>query len=266
MIYLSCASLSCDGFGDNDFVKTFELLPTIGYKYVEFNCWHPSTLTPQKMVDLRNRCKRSGLLPSSIHGNSFGGENNDGITKDICHKLRMMEAAKELGCNMISATGSSRGSQGGIKSIITVLREIAPAAEEWGIKVSLENHVANNLENMDDYQMIFEKVDSPNIGICLDTGHFDAAAVHIDDLIDTFGLHINHIHLKENKGFGTKVFTKFGQGTTDNYHVIEKLIRIGYEGFLVVELSPEIDPENADKFNTNDLILPRTMFERYVSE
>jgi len=41
MIRLSCASLSFDGFGDEDFVHTFARVNEAGYKHLEFNCWYP---------------------------------------------------------------------------------------------------------------------------------------------------------------------------------------------------------------------------------
>ena len=47
MIGLACSSLSCDGFVDIHFQRTFEIAPQIGFKSIEFNCWHPSDLTPQ---------------------------------------------------------------------------------------------------------------------------------------------------------------------------------------------------------------------------
>ena len=53
MIRLSCATLSFDGFGDVDFVNTFEVAPKVGFKHIEFNCWYPRTITPAKMADLK---------------------------------------------------------------------------------------------------------------------------------------------------------------------------------------------------------------------
>ncbi|MFW5826375.1 MAG: sugar phosphate isomerase/epimerase family protein [bacterium] len=132
MIRLACASLSFDGFGDEDFVGTFAKVNDAGYRHLEFNCWYPRTLTPAQMRDLAARCREAGIL------------------------------------------------------------------------VALENHVGNNLENLDDYRRIFDEVDSPSLGICMDTGHFEAAGVSLDELIDEFSSRINHIHLKENRGFGAK--------------------------------------------------------------
>lgn len=266
MIRLSCASLSFDGFGDEDFVHTFAGVREAGYRYLEFNCWYPRTLTPSKARDLRERCDAAGVAAGSIHISGFGGEGNHGVTKDLAHKLRGLAMVGELGGSVLCATGAARGKSGGIEEIIDVLRELMPAAEELGIRVSLENHVGNNLENLDDYRRIFDAVDSDNLGICMDTGHFEAASVSLDDLIDEFAAKINHIHLKENRGFGVKEFVRFGEGTTDNVAAVERMIAAGYSGYLVVEVSPEIGPDATRPFTLDDLKKPYGMFKRYETE
>ncbi len=259
MIKLACATLSCDGFGDTDFVESFRLLPKIGFQYVEFNCWYPRTITPTKMRELARRCAESGLIPASIHGNNFGGGDRNSLTKDVAHKIRLIEAARELGVTRVGATGYARGTEGGLDAIITVLREIAPAAEEFGVEIGLENHANNNLENTADYVQIFEAINSPNVGIWFDTGHFDAASVDMDDFIDRLHTRINHIHVKENQGKGKAAFTRFGQGTTDNHHVIRRMLEKGFSGFIVVELSPQEDTTTI----FDDLLVARRMFEQY---
>jgi sugar phosphate isomerase/epimerase len=266
MIRLSCATLSFDGFGDEDFQKTFTMAPKAGYKYLEFNCWYPRTLTAAKMRDLKARCAEKGLTPSSIHVSSFGGEGHVGVTKDLCHKMRTVDAALELGCTMISATAVKKGQQGGVDGIIAVLKELAPYAEEKGVRVSLENHAFSNLEDLDDYGRILDAIQSPNVGICMDTGHFDAAGVSLDELVDRFFDRINHIHLKENRGFGEKEFTRFGEGTTENARIVEKMISKGYTGYMVVEVSPEIAKTDGRPFTIADLIKPYDMFHRYEEE
>lgn len=98
MIALACSTLSCDGFADSDFVESFRLLPQIGFKYVEFNCWYPRTLTPAKTRDLKRRCEQTRLVPAVVYSTGFGDNNNNDLTKDVAHKLRMIDAALELGC------------------------------------------------------------------------------------------------------------------------------------------------------------------------
>ena len=259
MIGLACATISCDGFDDNDFRNSFQIMPAVGFRYIEFNAWYPADITPSKMRELKQRCAAHNLLPACLHGMGFGGDNARDLSKDVAHKLRFVDAALEVGCRRISFTGAGRGKQGGLDAIITVLKEVAPVAEEKDVLVCLENHADNNLENIDDYARIFDAISSPNVGICLDTGHFDAAAVDMDALISRFQLQINHIHVKENKGFGRKEFVRFGQGTTDNFHVVERMLALGYQGFITVELSPQEDTSTIPA----DLRLAKQMFAKY---
>jgi sugar phosphate isomerase/epimerase len=258
MIGLACSTVSCDGFVDNRFRTTFATLPKIGYKYVEFNCWHPVDLTPRNIGNLKQRCQDSGIRPIAVYGTSFGGNNNHELSKDVAHKIRMIEAATELGCGRIVATGTARGQSGGLEAIISVLREVVPFAEAQGIFVCLENHANNNLENIEDYEAIFSAIDSDNLGLCIDTGHFDAANVSLDDVIDRLAHKVNHIHVKEAAQMGVAKFVRFGEGITNNHRVIERMLDFGYNGYISVELAIE------DKSNLiRDLSVPYKEFQRY---
>jgi sugar phosphate isomerase/epimerase len=234
MIRVGCASLCCDGFDDTDFVHSFEILPEIGFEFIEFNCWHPRNLTPESVRSMKERCGASGLKATGVYGSGFGGS----LVKDVAHKILMMDAAHKLGCQRIVAAGGPR-SQGGTDDVIAVLREISAVAEELGISICLENHANSNMENADDYQRILDAIPSPALGVCLDTGHLDAAGVDIMAFIERFHSRTNHIHLKDNLAPGVKKFTRFGEGSTDNQQIVERYIELGYSGFLVVELSPE---------------------------
>jgi sugar phosphate isomerase/epimerase len=259
MIGLACATISCDGFEDNDFRQSFQIMPAVGFKFIEFNAWYPSDITPAKIRQLKERCAQHNLHPACIHGMGFGADNARELSKDVGHKLRIIDAAVELGCRRVSFTGTGRGKAGGLPAILTVLKEITPAAAEKDVLICLENHADNNLETIDDYAQIFDAIDSPYLGVCLDTGHFDASGIDLDELIDRFQLKINHIHVKENKGFGRKEFVRFGQGTTDNFHVIDRMLALGYEGFITVELSPQEDTSTIPE----DLRLAWQMFAKY---
>lgn len=264
MAFLSAASLSFDGFDDINYAKTFALAPKAGYRWIEFNCWYPNTLTEAKIDDIKIRCKMTGLSPSSIHIGPVGGESRDEQTKDVCHKIVAMQLAKRLGCRRVIFTGYQRGSMGGIKGITKVMKYLAPIAEEMDILLSLENHVGNNIENIQDYQKIMGEISSPNVGICMDTGHFDAASVNMSELINALGERVNHIHLKENNGIGKKEFTRFFEGTTDNDGIVKTMLQRGYTGFFVVEVSPEIGEHDGRPFTIDDTKRPYEHFSQFI--
>jgi sugar phosphate isomerase/epimerase len=263
MIRLACATLSVEGFGETNYEKTFSVLSGIGYRYVEFNCWYPSALSPSMIRSLKQRCADAGLIPAAIHLNSgLGGE----LVKDFTHKLWAMEAVRRLGAERIVTSGLSRGGEG-LAEAIASLKALVPAAEDLGIFICLENHKDNTLEYIEDYRRVFDAIASKYVGLCIDTGHFDASGVDMDSLIDEFGSRVNHIHLKENKGRGEKRFTRFGEGTTDNHHVIHRMLSMRYSGYLTVELSPEIG-EGGDVrlFTIDDLVYPYKIFSGYEDE
>lgn len=257
MIGLSCSTVSCDGFGDNHFLRSFQVMPKVGYKFIEFNCWHPSDILPSNIQRLKMSCAEAGLTPISIYGPSIGGDKGQ-LTKDVAHKIRMMEAALELGCRRIVATGFQRGKDGGLDGVIRVLKEIIPFAEEKGILICLENHAHNNLETIDDYNRIFEEVPSPNVGLCADTGHIEASGIRLDEIASAFPTKVNHIHVKETVAFGVEEFVRFGEGVTDNNSFIEKMIDIGFSGYFSVELAI-LDKSNV----VHDLKVAYDKFHRY---
>jgi sugar phosphate isomerase/epimerase len=261
MIGLACSTLSVEGFGETNYEKTFAFIPEAGYRYVECNCWYPSALSPAMIRSLKQRCDETNIQPVSIHLNSgLGGE----LIKDFSHKMWAMEAVCRLGAKRIVTSGHSRNKDSGLKELIASLKALVPAAEDMGILICLENHKDNTLEFIEDYRHVFDAINSKNVGICIDTGHFDASNVDMDALIDEFGSRVNHIHLKENRGKGTKQFTRFGEGNTDNHHIINRMMSLGYSGYLSVELSPEIS-EGGDvrPFTCDDIALPYKLFSVY---
>src|ERR1035437_7217353 len=124
MMRFSCATICTEGFGDTNFENTFRLLPQAGYRFVEFNLWHPSMMMPRTIESLSQRCASGGLTASSVHASSLGTPEEPHICKEIAHKLWMLEICKKLGCRMLCATGQRRGSAGGLGQIIAVLKEL----------------------------------------------------------------------------------------------------------------------------------------------
>ncbi len=241
MIRLACATLSAEGFEYRNFAATFEMLPAAGFEHVEFNLWDAATMLPSTGRDLRERCERTSLAPAAVYGHGFGAESDFDIPRDVAHKIRLMEIARDLGCSRIVATGCKRGECGGLARAIRTLEALLPAAEDLDMLICLENHAGSSFETIEDYARICDAIPSPRVGICLDTGHFDASDVDMDQLIDELGARVLHIHVKENRGRGRVDFTRFGEGTTDNHHIVERLVQLGYSGYITVELSPQSD-------------------------
>ncbi len=269
MIRLACATVSFDGFDDTGFARSFQMMPEVGFKYVEFNCWFGRNYTAAGVDAIRTRSAAAGLVPTGIYGPQFGGN----MAKDVGHKMRMLEMAAELECGRIVATGPPRDEPGGFPQLIATLNELAPAAESLGLDICLESHVNSLFETVDDYLRILEGVPSRRVGVCNDIGHTHAAGVDMDEFIERLFARTNHIHLKENMKSGTKKFTRFGEGESDNAGVVDKYVRRGYSGAIVVELSPEAyglgmgsRKAFAEVFEIEAVRAAKRMFERFATE
>jgi sugar phosphate isomerase/epimerase len=256
-VELAIATITCDGFGDENFEHAFSLIPALPYKNVEFNCWYGRNLTPGGIRSIKQRCQQHKLKPICVQGSSFGASGN--IIKDVSHKLWNMETARQLGCKRVKFTGAGRGSEGGLEAVIQVLKEIAPAAEEMDMLILVENHASNNIENIDDYDKIFSAVSSPNVGMCMDNAHFDGANVDLLEVVDRFHSRILHIDLKETERKGIHKVVPFGQGVTNNVAVVEKMLAHGYSGYLLVEMVLN----ESNQVKRQELLKAYQLFQKY---
>lgn len=255
-VELAIATICLDGFGDEYFQRAFEVIPKTGLKNVEFNVWFPRSVTPQGIESIRERCYINGLKPISLQGSSFGGN----VLKDVTHKLWLMEQAKSLGCRRVKFTGAGRGKEGGLETVIEVLRQLAPAAEEMEVIIAVENHANNNIENIEDYDRIFEAVDSSHVGMCLDMGHFDGANVDNFEVVERFHDKVVHIDLKDTREKGIHKVVPYGQGVTKGEEIVKAMIDKGYSGYLVIEQAPPI--EGIDL--TQEIIRIKNIFSEYA--
>lgn len=236
-VQLAIATICTDGFGNQHHQPAFESIPAMGFANVEFNLWYADQMTGAYIRSIAERCAKTQLKPISVQSTSFGSAGGRaGIIKDVSHKLLMIEAARTLGCRVVKFTGSKRGTAGGLEAIIQVCKEIAPAAEEMGVLVTLENHTGNNLETIEDYDKIFNAIASPSIGMCLDTGHFEGSGIRLSEVVDRFHSRTLHVDLKDCREFGSGHDTVvFGKGITDFDTFLNHLVSKNYRGYLVIE-------------------------------
>lgn len=237
-VELAIATICTDGFSNKKHEPAFRIIPQLGIRNVEFNVWFADVITPNYMASIKSRCAAANLKPVCIQGSGFGGEGRGGVLKDVGHKLALMYAARELGCRRIKCTGAARGTQGGLKSVIDVCRELAPAAKEFDQLILIENHAKNVLETIADYDEIFAAIDSPHIAMCCDVAHFWGSGIDPHDVIEKFHSRILHVDLKDNRtrGGGHDV-VPYGDGITDFKALLEQLRSKNYRGYLLIEMA-----------------------------
>jgi sugar phosphate isomerase/epimerase len=259
---VAVATIGLDGFGDENFEYAFDLIPRLGIRRVELNCWYGRNLTPSGIESIRVRCAERDLLPVSLHLPGFSSAGNADHAREVARWLWVLEAADRLGIGLIKATGSARGTAGGLEGVIDVLRQITPVAADRGVTIALENHVDNVLELPEDYRRIFEAVPSETIGMCLDTGHFTASGVDMIAVVDELGDRIVHVDLKDcASSQGREDFVGFGEGIVDFDAVLGRLVERDYSGLLLVEF-----PRRSLDTVIDDLTAGARIARRYTTE
>ena len=87
---------------------------------------------------------------------------------------RCVEIAEGLGATHLTTSGAQRRTDAGaldrvIACVSEVLQRI-PAESQ--IKLTLEPHHGNVLEQASDFQTILDAIPDERVGVCIDTGHF----------------------------------------------------------------------------------------------
>jgi sugar phosphate isomerase/epimerase len=192
-----------------------------------------------------------------------GGANQDAYREMI----RCFESARNIGAKVMRVVGSSlmfrndpHGPQ--IERLTGMFRHAIKVAEEYGIRMAVENHIDFTADEM--FRLLTE-VNSPWLGINFDTGNFLRL---LDDPIKAmaklapfaYATHIKDLKVQKNVSADEWYFfscTPVGDGVVDNGKLIQLLAEAGYEGMLAVE----IDFLHPDYDNNEDQAVARSVTE-----
>lgn len=149
-----------------------------------------------------------------------------GITRMVLH------------CDDMS--GGNLSYQDVLNENIQTLMKIKPFLENRNVIICLENLVAVT-KNVDELLYIVNKLDSPNFGICLDTGHLNLTCKNQREFILKANDKLKALHIADNEGYNDQHLMPFGRGNVNFNEVIESLKEINYEGLLNYEIPGERD-------------------------
>jgi sugar phosphate isomerase/epimerase len=250
---LSCTTCATRQPELDEISECFTHAPKAGY--TAWGVAGPLFQTPGLMqwadYDLLNRrAAEAGLKRcTEVYGRSFPTGSVAEAQAAARDRLLVFEAAEKLGSPLVVMTGRKR-TEGGMAPTLAGIKALLPLIEDKPIRLALEPHYGAQIQCLDDFEAIFDEIDSPQVGITLDSGHFHSAQADWQRLIKRYSDRIYNFHVKDHIGTQS---VAIGAGEVDLRGYIEALAAIGYEGALAVELEVE-DPEN----------LPRYCAEAYV--
>ena len=169
------------------------------------------------------------------------GKNRD----EFNSMVRQIEYASWIGADVMRVVASSlmfrfepHGPQ--IDILVDWFKEAVKVAEDYGVKLAVENHIDYT---SDECVELLNRVDSPYLGLNLDTGNFlrllDDPVEGAKKLADrVLATHIKD--LKPVKGLDAREWyffssTPVGDGLVNNQKLAQILYDADYKGFLAVE-------------------------------
>jgi sugar phosphate isomerase/epimerase len=153
--------------------------------------------------------------------------------------------AKLIGADVMRVVASSlmfrfepHGPQ--IDILVDWFKEAVKVAEEYDVKLAVENHIDYT---SDECVELLERVDSPYLGLNLDTGNFLRL---LDDPVEgtrKLAKRVYATHIKDLKPVRSVNATEWyffsstpvGDGLVDNQKIAQLLYEADYQGFLAVE-------------------------------
>ncbi|HID42245.1 MAG TPA: sugar phosphate isomerase/epimerase [Archaeoglobaceae archaeon] len=127
---------------------------------------------------------------------------------------------------------------GGLEPYVKSLEEVSSIAKNFGVKVCVENARLNPFD-------ICEIIDNiPELHLAFDFGHANIQIGNkgIEKFFDRFWYKIEHLHIHDNHGIYDEHLIP-GEGAIDYENITKKIKEINFEGFGIIELNWDIEPE-----------------------
>lgn len=160
-----------------------------------------------------------------------------------------LELAERFGAKLLRVVVDSHDHRPSPKEIVQTLQGVLPVLEQAGVTLAIENHDRMSARTLAD---IVRALDSPAVGICLDTVNSFGALEGPGLVVETLGPFVVNLHVKDfvvrravhNMGF-TITGTPAGQGMLDLKGLLDSLAVWGRYPNLILELwpAPELELE-----------------------
>lgn len=264
-----------------NFDEMLEVASSAGFECVEVACWENSkeserryagvchidteALTTEIAEEIKQKCKDKNIAISSL---AFYPNTMDSDLKKreatVKHLHSVIDASALLGVNMVT-TFIGRDQTKTVEENLELVKTIWPAiikhAEEKGVRIAIENCPMlfgkdqwpggqNLMTSPENWDKIFEIIDSPNFGINFDPSHFVWQQMDYIAPIYKYRDKIFHIHFKDLKLYHDKLdrvgilaypldymAPKLpGLGDVDWGKFISVLTDVGYDGYACIEV------------------------------
>lgn len=208
--------------------------------------WSVDAVHAFDLDGMSSAIEKSGLRCAGLYPPGWGGSDNDDVEVRAEAIAKCVSIAEHLNASHLTTSGAQRRTETGAldRVIACVDQVLSHIPDDSSIKLTLEPHHGNVLEQPEDFQQVLDAIPDKRVGICIDTGHFHTSSVDTIAAIRQFSSRIYAVHLKDHIG---GISVGIGRGELNLQEIIAELRGIDYQGDLTLELEVE-DPENLPRY------------------
>jgi sugar phosphate isomerase/epimerase len=170
-----------------------------------------------------------------------------GIAPD--HLTQYLAIAKQFDSPIVRVVVDTADHHPDVLEIIDILRGMLPQFEANNIVLAIENHDRFRAEQL---VHVLQALDSPYVGICLDTVNSFGSLEGPRVVVDQLGPYVVNLHVKDfsigrldhNMGFALEG-TPAGHGMLDVPWLLSELEQYGRDFNAIIELWPAPEPDMA---------------------
>jgi xylose isomerase len=228
----------------------------MGFDGVELTIWDVDAFDEARRKRIGEEVESLGIEISTVGcndnvyiWNSPVYANPDGAVRDemVRRVGRTIEAALEWNCELVGLWPGSdtvplkTSYRKAWDLLVDTFSRCAKIAEEHKVRIAAEYKPECILGSAESTLRLIQAVNSDNLGALLDTGHSIVAREHLPTVVDMLGEKLFHIHVDDNYGDWDR---DMPPGTVHNFsEFLEALKRVGYRGYLSMDVWPYEDPE-----------------------
>jgi sugar phosphate isomerase/epimerase len=236
-----------------DYIEQIRIAKDLGFNYVELHVRDP------KKIDLS--LLKKGLLETGIKVSTIGtgqayvdeqiyfSSPDESIRRKAIERIKnQIRFAAELKAKVI--IGTIKGPlplevekvQTAKDYILKALIECVKFAKQFGTQLTLEainRYESNYLNNAAETVELIQEVDSPFLGLHLDTFHMNIEEISITKTLCKYSDYLAHLHLADSNRWAP------GMGHMNFRSILKTLQEINYQGFLGIECLPVPSPREA---------------------
>ncbi len=168
------------------------------------------------------------------------------LPEELSRVRRAAELAARFGASSLIVGGGARRASGTLdedyKRLAAALDQVTDIASAHGLEACYHPHLTTIVESPEELDLLMPHT---RIGFCPDSAHLAAGGGDPAELIRRYPDRVRHVHLKDAR-LSPLEFLPLGAGEVDVAAVLDALVEVGYDGWLVVELdSYDGDPRDA---------------------